>query len=103
VTGRPSIHALRGSAGLAGERELAAALERINRRTREGDAAAFDEAATLVRTAIERVKAGEPAVEAQWPVPPDDMVVRPLDPLVRAQYAAEVTDRLARIDDALAT
>src|SRR6185437_9079822 len=26
-----------------------------------------------------------------------------LDPLVRAQYAAEVTDRLARIDDALAT
>jgi two-component system chemotaxis sensor kinase CheA len=98
-----SVHALRGSAGLAGERELAAALERINRRIREGDAAAFDEAATLVRRAIERLKAGEPAVEAQWPVPPDDMVVRPLDPLVRAQYAAEVTDRLARIDDALAT
>src|ERR1019366_9060230 len=31
------------------------------------------------------------------------MVVRPLDPLVRAQYASEVADRLARIDDALAT
>src|SRR5450432_694615 len=98
-----AIHALRGSAGLAGERELAAALERINRRTREGDGGAFDEAATLVRTAIERLKADEPAVEAQWPVPPDDMVVRPLDPLVRAQYASEVADRLARIDDALAT
>jgi len=42
-------------------------------------------------------------VLARWPVPPDDLVARPLDPLVRAQYAAEVTDRLARIDDALAT
>jgi two-component system chemotaxis sensor kinase CheA len=98
-----AIHALRGSAGLAGERELAAALERINRRIREGDGVAFDEAAVLVRTAIERLRAGEPAIEAQWPVPPDDMVVRPFDPLVRAQYAAEVADRLARIDDALAT
>jgi chemotaxis protein histidine kinase CheA len=98
-----AIHALRGSAGLAGERELAAALERINRRIREGDGGAFDEAATLVRTAVERLTSGETAVEAQWPVPPDDMVARPLDPLVRAQYAAEVADRLARIDDALAT
>jgi two-component system chemotaxis sensor kinase CheA len=98
-----AIHALKGSAGLAGERELAATLERLSRRIREGDEGAYDEAAATVRTAVERLRAGEPAVEAQWPVPPDDLVARPLDPLTRAQYAAEVTDRLARIDSALAT
>jgi two-component system chemotaxis sensor kinase CheA len=98
-----AIHALKGSAGLAGERELAATLERLNRRIREGDEVAYDEAAATVRTAVERLRVGESAVAARWPVPPDDLVGRPLDPLARAQYAAEVTDRLARIDSALAT
>ncbi len=98
-----AIHALKGSAGLAGERELAATLERLNRRIREGDDLAYAEAGATVRTAVERLRAGESAVEARWPVPPDDLVARPLDPLSRAQYAAEVTDRLARIDSALAT
>src|SRR5450432_1327849 len=98
-----AIHALKGSAGLAGERELAATLERLNRRIREGDEVAYVEAAATVRTAVERLRAGDSAVEARWPVPPDDLVARPLDPLARAQYAAEVTDRLARIDSALAT
>jgi chemotaxis protein histidine kinase CheA len=98
-----AVHALKGSAGLAGERELAAALERLHRRIKEGVEVAFDEAAQVVRTATSRLAAGESAIPAHWPVPPDDLVGRPLDPLVRAQYAAEVTDRLARIDDALAT
>lgn len=98
-----ALHALKGSAGLAGERELSAALERLHRRAKEGDETAYDEAATLVRTAVTRLGAGESAIPARWPIPPDDLTARPLDPLVRAQYAAEVTDRLARIDDALAT
>ncbi len=98
-----AVHALKGSAGLAGERELAAALERLHRRIKEGVDAAFDEAASVVRTATTRLAAGESAVPLQWPVPPHDLTGRPLDPLVRAQYAAEVTDRLARIDDALST
>ena len=98
-----AVHALKGSAGLAGERELAATLERLHRRVKEGDESAFAEAGTLVRTAVQRLGAGETAVAARWPIPPDDLGARPLDPLVRAQYAAEVTDRLARIDEALST
>jgi chemotaxis protein histidine kinase CheA len=98
-----AVHALKGSAGLAGERELAATLERIQRRMKEGDDTALDEAVALVRTAVQRLSAGETAVAARWPIPPDDLRARPLDPLVRAQYASEVADRLARIDDALAT
>ena len=97
-----AVHALKGSAGLAGERELAAALERLHRRIKEGVEAAYGEAAAVVRLATRRLAAGETAIPAQWPVPPDDLTARPQDPLVRAQYAAEVTDRLARIDDALA-
>jgi chemotaxis protein histidine kinase CheA len=98
-----SLHALRGSAGLAGERELAGALERLHRRIREGDEAGLGEAAAIVATAVDRLSQGLPALLASWPVPPEDLVPVPIDPLVRAQYAAEVTDRLGRIDDALAT
>jgi two-component system chemotaxis sensor kinase CheA len=98
-----AIHALKGSASLAGQPELAATLERLHRRMKEGDDATLEEATALVRTAIERLGSGESAVVARWPVPPEDLAARPLDALVFAQYAAEVTDRLARIDAALAT
>jgi two-component system, chemotaxis family, sensor kinase CheA len=98
-----ALHALRGSAGLAGERELAAALERLERRVRQDDDTAWDEAKAVVRSALKRLAEGESAVRASWPVPPPDLVALPINPLVRAQYAAEVTDRLARIDEALAT
>ena len=97
-----ALHALKGSSALAGQAELAAALERLQRRLREGDESAVRAASALVRTAIDRLVAGESAVAAHWPVPPDDMASRPLDPLVHAQYASEVADRLARIDEALA-
>src|SRR5260370_19714810 len=98
-----ALHALRGSAGLAGERELAAGLERLERRIRQDDETAWDEAKAVVRTALQRLSEGESAVRASWPVPPEDLVARPINPLMRSQYAAEVTDRLARIDEALAT
>jgi chemotaxis protein histidine kinase CheA len=97
-----AVHSIKGSAGLAGELELAATLERMLRRMREGDDKAPEQAAVLVRTAIERLAAGESALATRWPAPPDDLAPYPLDPLVRTQYAADVSDRLARIDEALA-
>ncbi|MBX3205636.1 MAG: Hpt domain-containing protein [Labilithrix sp.] len=98
---RRTVHALKGSAGLAGEPELASAMQRLERRLREGDHTALGETAEAVRLAIQRVGAGERAAGGAWPVPPPDLAAGPLDPLVRTQYLAEVTDRLARIDDAL--
>ena len=98
---RRTVHALKGSAGLAGEPELASAMSRLERRLREGDGAALSETASTIRRAIERLVAGERAAAGSWPVPPADLVAGVFDPLVRVQYAAEVTDRLARIDDAL--
>lgn len=103
VAAQRALHAMKGSAGLAGERDLASALERLHRRVRDDDDSAFGEAADVVRTAIARMSAGESALEARWPTPPDDLVASALDPLVRTQYAAELTDRLARVDEALGT
>lgn len=98
---RRTVHALKGSAGLAGEPELASAMLRLERRLREGEYEALAETASTVRRAIQRLAAGERAATGAWPVPPPDLALGTLDPLVRMQYIAEVTDRLARIDDAL--
>lgn len=98
---RRSIHALKGSAGLAGEPELAAVMLRIERRLKDDDESAFPEALEVIRQAKSRLAEGKSALLAQWPEPPPDLAPRPIDPIVRAQYVAEVTDRLAQIDDAL--
>jgi len=102
ASARYAVHSIKGSAGLAGERELAAAFERIDRRIREGDAVALNEAEALLRTAAQRLSTGQHAVASQWPVPPGDLAARRIDPLVRAEYASEMRDRLSRIDEALA-
>ena len=98
---RRTVHALKGSAGLAGEPELAAAMQRLEKRLREGESAAQPEVVATVRGAIARIKAGEPAAAGVWPEPPPHLAPSTLDPLVRAQYVVEVSDRLARIDVAL--
>lgn len=100
---RRAVHALKGSAGLAGEPELAAALQRIERRVREAEPGAVAETATLVRGAVMRLSAGERATSSMWPEPPADLTAISLDPLMRAQYTAEISDRLAGIDAALAS
>jgi two-component system chemotaxis sensor kinase CheA len=98
---RRAVHALKGSAGLAGEQELANALQRLERRLRAGDRDALGEIVEVVRVAIERLGAGESALLAEWPNPPDGLAPIPIEMLTRTQYVAEITDRLARIDDAL--
>ena len=98
---RRSVHALKGSAGLAGEPELASAMQRLERRLREGDQAALGDIVETVKHAIRRLSAGEPAIAVAWPEPPPDLLPAAIDPALRAQYLAEVTDRLAQIDECL--
>jgi two-component system chemotaxis sensor kinase CheA len=98
---RRAVHALKGSAGLAGEAELAGALQRLERRMKSDDPTAKREVAEVVRVAIQRLAAGESATLAQWPLPPDGLVALPLEAGMRTQYVAEVADRLAQIDVAL--
>ena len=98
---RRAVHALKGSSGLAGEPELASAMQRLERRLREGEHAALDDIVETVKRAIRRLSIGETAIAHAWPEPPPDLVPGALDPSLRSQYIAEVTDRLAQIDDAL--
>lgn len=100
-TGRRAVHALKGAAGLAEERELAHALQRVERRLREGDESALESSAALVRGAAERLARGESALGVEWPEPPDDLAGTPLDPSLREHYAAELRDQLAGIDRVL--
>lgn len=97
-----AVQAVKGSAGLAGEQELFAALDRLDRRVRDGDEGALREAASLVRSAAGHLAAGEAAIADPWPVPPDDLAPGQIDPRIKQAYWAEVRDRLARIDEALA-
>lgn len=99
---RRALHALKGSAGLAGEPELAAAMQRLERRVRDGAPDVREEAVETIAIAVKRLSAGEPALAGGWPEPPPDLAPRTIDPLIRSEYVAEVSDRLARIDDALA-
>jgi chemotaxis protein histidine kinase CheA len=98
---RRTVHALKGSAGLAGEPELASAMQRLERRLREGEHAALEDIVETVKRAIRRLGAGQTAIGHAWPEPPADLVPGILEPLVRSQYVAEVADRLAQIDEAL--
>jgi len=100
---RRALHALKGSLGLAGEQALAAEITRLERSVNEGDDSAVRTAAGLLRHAQEKLLAGESASEGltAWPEPPPTLAPRPIDPSLRPQYAAEVTDRLAGIDEAL--
>jgi HPt (histidine-containing phosphotransfer) domain-containing protein len=100
---RRTVHALKGSAGLAGEPELASAMQRLERRLREGDHAALEDIVETVKRAIRRLSAGETAIDIAWPEPPPDLVPAVIEPLMRSQYVAEVVDRLAQIDEALAS
>jgi len=98
---RRSLHALKGSVGLAGETDLAAALARIERRLESNDLAALKDGARIVRTARDRVTSGATAIETSWPDPPPGMEASIIDPSLRHAYVGEIRDRLAGIDAAL--
>jgi two-component system chemotaxis sensor kinase CheA len=99
---RQAVHALKGSAGIAGERGLSESLARIERRLRAGDPLAGADARALVLDAVSALSAGRSPSPSRWPEPPADLRAAPLAPAVAARYRAEMADRLTRVDAALA-
>jgi two-component system chemotaxis sensor kinase CheA len=99
---RQAVHALKGSAGIAGERALAESLARIERRLLAADPEAAADAHRVVTEAMEALAAGRAPALPSWPEPPADLRALPLDAAVAERYRAEMQDRLARVDDALA-
>jgi two-component system chemotaxis sensor kinase CheA len=99
---RRAIHALKGSAGIAGERGLSEALARLERRVLAGDPRAVYDARLLIIQAREALAAGRPVSVSVWPDPPEDLRATPINPSLAAHYTAEMQDRLERVDRALA-
>jgi two-component system chemotaxis sensor kinase CheA len=95
---RRAIHAMKGAAGLAGEAELAGALQRLERRHARGDASARAEAASLVRRATSRLREGKAALESPWPVPPMDLEPGEVPSDIRAEYMLSMKERLEQLD-----
>jgi two-component system chemotaxis sensor kinase CheA len=96
------LHALKGSASIAGERALGDAFGRIERRLIAGDAEALDAARALIAEAESALAEGRPLALGAWPEPPEDLQVSPVDPAQAPRYVAEMQDRLERLDRALA-
>lgn len=99
---RRALHALKGSAGIAGERAFSESLARLERRFAGGEHHALAEARALVAEAADALATDRPIATPAWPTPPDDLRAQPLDPAIAGSYAAEMADRLARVDAALA-
>ncbi|CAN5170594.1 chemotaxis protein CheA [soil metagenome] len=98
---RRALHALKGSAALANEPELATELTFLERRLLASDLCAITDPRAFLATAKERLVRGERAVSAVWPEPPTNLVGGPLEPNLFSAYHSEVTDRLIAIDDIL--
>lgn len=100
---RRALHALKGSAGIAGERGLSEALGRLERRHQAGDPEAAEAARVLVSNAAAALAAGRAIAAVVWPEPPHDLAPTALVAEGAARYVEEMQDRLARVDRALAS
>ncbi len=95
-----TLHAVKGTAGVAGEHALAEAFSRLERRRDE--AGVRDRAILLLSQAIENLRAGKQALPDSWPVPPPDL--SPWQPQgdLAGLYQAQMRDRVESLDRAIA-
>ena len=98
---RRAIHAMKGAAGLAGEAELASALQRLERRHTRGDDTASVDVLAVARRAAGRLREGKSAIDSAWPLPPPDLEHGEVPSSIRAEYTTSIQDRLAHLDTAL--
>jgi two-component system, chemotaxis family, sensor kinase CheA len=99
---RHLLHAIKGSAGLAGETALADFLGRAERTfAAQGlpkDEQVERETLSLLKTAQLRLSQGETAIAVIWPTPPSGIAPLSTPP---SYYVLELKERLTRLDDAL--
>ncbi len=98
---RAALHALRGSAAMAGSSDLALVLGQLGARLKAGDASARGRIVQVLREVSGRLAERRPAFTTSWPEPPEDLRPAELPPEHRAEYRDAMRDRLAELDDAL--
>ena len=94
---RAALHALRGSAAMAGEDDLALLVGQASQRLRAGDAAGVTALVGVFQDAARRLRMEGRAFATRWPEPPPGMVGHEVDAQFRDEYVSAVSDRLDRL------
>lgn len=98
---RAALHALRGSAGLAGYPELALLIGQASTRLNAGDPSAREALLATLELAQGRLSRGEPALPTLWPEPPPGLRPSRVEPRYLPEYWTAMRDRLGQIDAVL--
>ena len=99
---RKVLHAVRGSAALAGHSELSLVLAHLGARLRAGQDGAIATAKTVLETAARRLRAGETPLASAWPRPPVGLGPRLSLDSGDADYHTAIRDRLTELEAAIA-
>lgn len=99
---RAALHALKGSAAMAGYSELALVIAQLGERVRAGRVDARAEAFETLGAVLARMRSGKPPFSTRWPEPPPPLEPSRVDPRYAVEYHAAMRDRLREIDQLLA-
>ena len=97
---RGVLHALRGSAALAGEHDLSLVLAQLGTRSRQGDHDALGDIQQLLDSVRQRLAEGLPALASEWPEPPPGLAPSEVDERYRAEYLTAMSERVVELETA---
>jgi len=100
---RAALHALKGSAAMAGHAELSLVIGQHSQRVREQRVEARRDVQQLLEYALDRLRRNLPPFASVWPEPPPFLSASTIDSRYRAEYHAAMRDRLGELDIALAS
>lgn len=96
---RHVVHAVKGTAGVAGEAALSECFARLERTKANVDVRAF--ALGTLRAAIANLESGAPAYVDPWPLPPGELAAGEMPHASSAGYKANMLERTAALDTVL--
>ena len=98
-----ALHALKGSAAMAGCTELSLVIAQCAQRVRQKLPSALADTRRMLEHALVRLNRDLPPFASVWPEPPPFLGPSKIDAKYRAQYYAAIRERLAELDSVLAS
>ena len=100
---RAALHALKGSAGMAGYTELSLVIAQCSHRVEAQLPGAIADTRRLLEHALTRLTQDLPPFASVWPEPPPFLAASRIDSKYRNQYYAAIRERLGELDSVLAS
>jgi two-component system chemotaxis sensor kinase CheA len=100
---RAALHALKGSAAMAGFTELSLVIGQYSHRVRDQGPSSFADTRLLLEHALVRLTHDLPPFSSVWPEPPHFLGPSLIETKYRSEYYAAIRDRLAELDIVLAS